>query len=48
VVGVERGADSIRNRAAGLANFCAAYVAKNEPDRAIRYCTESLSVNDGK
>lgn len=35
-----------RDRAAGLSNLCAAYAAKQMPDTAIRYCTESLTFND--
>jgi hypothetical protein len=46
LIGLERGV-SPRNRAAGLANLCAAHVARNEPDQAIPYCTESLSLNGG-
>ena len=34
------------DRAAGLSNLCAAYAAKGEPDPAIRYCTESLALNE--
>jgi tetratricopeptide (TPR) repeat protein len=34
-----------RNRAAGLANLCAAHVAKNEADRALPYCDEALRLN---
>jgi tetratricopeptide (TPR) repeat protein len=45
LIGLERGADSVRNRAAGLANLCAAHVAKSEPAEAIPYCTESLRLN---
>lgn len=44
--GLERGVLSSRNRAAGLANLCAAHVARNEPDEAIHYCTESLQLNN--
>jgi tetratricopeptide (TPR) repeat protein len=44
LVGLDR-ATSVRNRAAGLANLCGAHVAKNEPDKAIPYCDESLSLN---
>jgi tetratricopeptide (TPR) repeat protein len=47
LLGLERDAPSIPNRAAGLANLCAAYVAKEEPDPAIAYCTESLGLNSG-
>lgn len=35
-----------RDRAAALSNLCAAHAAKNEPDIAIGYCTESLAIND--
>jgi tetratricopeptide (TPR) repeat protein len=44
-LGLERPA-SPRDRAAALSNLCAAHAAKNEPDVAIRYCTESLAVNE--
>jgi tetratricopeptide (TPR) repeat protein len=37
---------SPRDRAAALSNLCAAHAAKNEPDTAIGYCTESLGIND--
>jgi tetratricopeptide (TPR) repeat protein len=37
---------SPRDRAAALSNLCAAHAAKNQPDLAIGYCTESLTVND--
>jgi tetratricopeptide (TPR) repeat protein len=46
LIGLERG-PSARNRAAGLANLCAAYVSKNEPDKAIPFCNESLTINEG-
>jgi tetratricopeptide (TPR) repeat protein len=36
-----------RDRAAALSNLCAGYAAKNEPDVAIDYCTESLATNEG-
>jgi tetratricopeptide (TPR) repeat protein len=36
-----------RDRASALSNLCAGYAAKNEPDVAINYCTESLAINDG-
>ena len=32
-------------RVAALSNLCAAYAAKNQPDTAIRYCTESLGLD---
>lgn len=35
-----------RDRAAGLSNLCAAHAAKGEPDLAIRYCSESLTLNE--
>jgi tetratricopeptide (TPR) repeat protein len=44
-MGLERPA-SPRDRAAGLSNLCAAHAAKNEPDIAIGYCTDSLTIND--
>lgn len=46
LTGIER-ATSVRNRAAGFANLCAAYVAKGEPNQALPHCTESLALNDG-
>jgi Flp pilus assembly protein TadD len=42
---LERNASS-RDKAAGLSNLCAAHAAKNEFDRAITRCTESLGIND--
>jgi tetratricopeptide (TPR) repeat protein len=44
-IGLER-PTSPRDRAAALSNLCAAHAAKNEPDPAIGYCTESLTFND--
>jgi tetratricopeptide (TPR) repeat protein len=44
-LGLER-PSSPRDRAAALSNLCAAHAAKNEPDIAIGYCTESLGIND--
>jgi tetratricopeptide (TPR) repeat protein len=44
-LGLERPA-SPRDRAAALSNLCAAHAAKNEPDIAIGYCTESLGINE--
>jgi tetratricopeptide (TPR) repeat protein len=35
-----------RDRAAALSNLCAAHAAKNQPDIAIGYCSESLSINE--
>jgi tetratricopeptide (TPR) repeat protein len=45
LIGLKRGPNA-RNRAAGLANLCSAYISKNEPDNAIPYCNESLTLND--
>lgn len=45
-LGLDRPA-SPRDRAAALSNLCAAHAAKNEPDLAIGYCTESLTINEG-
>ena len=44
-IGLER-PTSPRDRSAALSNLCAAHAAKNEPDAAIGYCTESLGIND--
>jgi len=44
-IGLER-PTSPRDRAAALSNLCAAHAAKNEPDIAIGYCTDSLAIND--
>lgn len=44
-LGLER-PTSPRDRAAALSNLCAAHAAKNEPDLAIGYCTESLTINE--
>ena len=44
-LGLER-PTSPRDRAAALSNLCAAHAAKNEPDVAIGYCTESLTINE--
>lgn len=44
-LGLER-PTSPGDRAAALSNLCAAHAAKNEPDVAIGYCTESLAIND--
>lgn len=34
------------DKAAALSNLCAAHAAKGEPDIAIKYCTESIEIND--
>lgn len=44
-LGLERFATP-RDKAAALSNLCAAHAAKKEPDAAIPYCTESLTIND--
>jgi tetratricopeptide (TPR) repeat protein len=44
-IGLDRPA-SPRDRSAALSNLCAAHAAKNEPDAAIGYCTDSLAIND--
>jgi tetratricopeptide (TPR) repeat protein len=44
-LGLERRDNTDRDRAAALSNLCAAHAAKREPDTAIPYCTESLTVN---
>ncbi len=44
-LGLERFA-SPRDKAAALSNLCAAHAAKNEPDAAIGYCNESLTINE--
>lgn len=44
-LGLERYTPSISDRAAAYSNLCAAHAAKNEPDRAIEYCSESLALN---
>jgi tetratricopeptide (TPR) repeat protein len=36
-----------RNRAAGLANLCAAYVAKSEADAALPFCDQALELDAG-
>lgn len=46
-IGLQRQARTLRDRAAGLANLCAAHVAKEEPDAAIPYCNESIEIFDG-
>ncbi len=35
-----------QEKAAGLSNLCAAHAAKGEPDLAIKFCTESISINE--
>lgn len=43
--GLESERASGRIRAAALSNVCAAHAAKQEPDRAIEYCTQALEIN---
>jgi tetratricopeptide (TPR) repeat protein len=43
-MGLERLA-SQNDRAAGLSNLCAAHAAKGEPDRAIEFCTQSITLS---
>jgi len=45
LIGLERPTSS-HDRAAALSNLCAAHAAKNQPDPAIGYCTDSLAIND--
>jgi tetratricopeptide (TPR) repeat protein len=44
-LGLERAGTTEQQRAAGLSNLCAAHAAKREPDAAIEYCNQSLSLN---
>jgi tetratricopeptide (TPR) repeat protein len=46
-IALERADLGVRDRAAGLANVCAAYVSKNEPDMGIPYCDRALQLDDG-
>ena len=46
-IGLQRQARTLRDRAAGLANLCAAHVAKEEPDEAIPFCDASIEIYDG-
>ena len=46
-IGLQRQARTLRDRAAGLANLCAAHVAKGEPDEAIPYCDAAIEIYDG-
>lgn len=46
LMGLERPGNTDQNRAAALSNICAAHAAKNEPDQAIEYCTQSLELNE--
>jgi tetratricopeptide (TPR) repeat protein len=44
-LGLER-PQSQPDRAAALSNLCAAHAAKGEPDAAIKYCDESIAMNE--
>ena len=46
-LGLESRESSTHERAAALSNLCAAYAAKEIPDTAIRFCTESLAIEAG-
>jgi tetratricopeptide (TPR) repeat protein len=43
-IGLERPTKP-KDRADALSNLCAAYAAKRQPDMAIQYCDESLTIN---
>ena len=45
LMGLERPGTTDTIRAAALSNLCAAHAGKNEPDQAIRYCGESIEIN---
>jgi tetratricopeptide (TPR) repeat protein len=45
-LGLERDAPNPYERAAAYANLCAAHAAKGQLDTAIRYCSDSLSLNE--
>jgi tetratricopeptide (TPR) repeat protein len=36
----------VADRAAALSNLCAAYAASGNLDLAIKYCTESITINE--
>jgi len=40
-------APTTAERAAALSNICAAYAAKGDPDKAIDYCTQSITIWEG-
>jgi tetratricopeptide (TPR) repeat protein len=44
-LGLER-PQSPSDRAAALSNLCAAHAAKGEPDTAIKYCDDSITINE--
>jgi tetratricopeptide (TPR) repeat protein len=45
MLGLDRRDNSDGERAAALSNLCAAYAAKNVPDTAIQFCTQSLAID---
>ncbi|HEU4617018.1 MAG TPA: tetratricopeptide repeat protein [Gammaproteobacteria bacterium] len=45
-LGLERDGPNPFEKAAALANLCAAHAAIGQLDTAIRYCSDSLSLND--
>ena len=45
LIGLERGAEPAQPRRRARERLFAAYVAKSEPDQAIPYCNESLTLN---
>jgi tetratricopeptide (TPR) repeat protein len=45
-LGLERDAPNPYQKAAAYANLCAAHAAKGQLDTAIRYCSDSLSLNE--
>ncbi len=46
LMGLEEPGVSDANKAAAFSNLCAAHAAKEEPDVAIEYCTESLELDE--
>lgn len=46
LLGLDRPGTTDHMRAAALSNLCAAYAGKNEPDQAIRYCGQSIEINE--
>jgi tetratricopeptide (TPR) repeat protein len=45
-LGLERDAPNPYEKSAAFANLCAAHAAKGQLDTAIRYCSDSLSLNE--
>lgn len=46
LAGLEDRTISEQDRASALSNLCAGFAAKQLPDTALRYCTESLAFDD--